>query len=99
MNAVVKTKEYISEGDVMQVVLSQRLSKKFDGDPLKMYEVLRDLNPSPYMYFLCMEDFQIIGSLRDSFAVRHESRDPKTVLGRATELSFLCAEIRQVLQN
>ena len=62
LNAVIKTKEYISEGDVMQVVLSQRLSKKFDGEPLKMYEVLRDLNPSPYMYFLDMEDFQIIGS-------------------------------------
>ena len=62
MDAVIKTKEYISEGDVMQVVLSQRLSKKFDGDPLRMYEVLRDLNPSPYMYFLDMEGFQIIGS-------------------------------------
>ena len=62
LDAVIKTKEYISEGDVMQVVLSQRLSKKFDGDPLRMYEVLRDLNPSPYMYFLDMEGFQIIGS-------------------------------------
>ena len=50
MDAVIKTKEYISEGDVMQVVLSQRLSKKFDGDPLRMYEVLRDLNPSPYVF-------------------------------------------------
>jgi anthranilate synthase component 1 len=62
MNAVNKTKEYISSGDVMQVVLSQRLSKSFEGDPISMYEALRDMNPSPYMYFLDMDDFQIIGS-------------------------------------
>jgi len=62
LNAVIKTKEYISEGDVMQVVLSQRLSKKFDGEPISMYEALRKLNPSPYMYFLDMDGFQIIGS-------------------------------------
>jgi anthranilate synthase component 1 len=62
MNAVNKSKEYISSGDVMQVVLSQRLSKSFEGDPISMYEALRDMNPSPYMYFLDMDDFQIIGS-------------------------------------
>ena len=62
LNAVIKTKEYISQGDVMQVVLSQRLSKKFDGEPIGMYEALRKLNPSPYMYFLDMDGFQIIGS-------------------------------------
>ena len=62
MNAVDKTKEYIADGDVMQVVLSQRLTKKFEGKPIDMYEVLRDMNPSPYMYFLNMDEFQIIGS-------------------------------------
>ena len=62
IKAVKKTKEYISDGDVMQVVLSQRLSKKFDGDPIDMYEALRNMNPSPYMYFLDMDVFQIIGS-------------------------------------
>jgi anthranilate synthase component 1 len=46
----------------MQVVLSQRLSKQFLGNPIDMYEVLREMNPSPYMYFLDMGDFQIIGS-------------------------------------
>jgi anthranilate synthase component 1 len=46
----------------MQVVLSQRLSKKFSSNPIDMYEALRNMNPSPYMYFLDMEDFQIIGS-------------------------------------
>ncbi len=62
VEAVKKTKGYISDGDVMQVVLSQRLSKKFDGEPIDMYEALRNMNPSPYMYFLDMDGFQIIGS-------------------------------------
>ena len=62
MSAVEKTKEYIADGDVMQVVLSQRLTKNFEGKPIDMYEVLRDKNPSPYMYFLNMDEFQIIGS-------------------------------------
>ena len=62
MQAVRKTKDYIANGDVMQVVLSQRLTKKFQGEPIDMYDALRDINPSPYMYFLDMEDFQIIGS-------------------------------------
>ena len=62
MKAVQKTKDYIANGDVMQVVLSQRLTKKFQGEPIDMYDALRDMNPSPYMYFLDMEDFQIIGS-------------------------------------
>lgn len=62
MQAVRKTKDYIANGDVMQVVLSQRLTKKFQGEPIDMYDALREMNPSPYMYFLDMEDFQIIGS-------------------------------------
>ena len=62
MNAVNKTKEYIAAGDVMQVVLSQRLTKNFNGNPIDMYEALRAMNPSPYMYFLDMDGFQIIGS-------------------------------------
>ena len=62
MDAVDKTKKYIADGDVMQVVLSQRLSKKFEGNPIDMYEALRNMNPSPYMYYLNMDDFQIIGS-------------------------------------
>ena len=62
MAAVDKTKKYIAAGDVMQVVLSQRLSKKFEGNPIDMYEALRNMNPSPYMYYLDMDNFQIIGS-------------------------------------
>ncbi|MES9883143.1 MAG: anthranilate synthase component I [Sedimenticola sp.] len=60
--AVVRTKEYILEGDCMQTVLSQRLSIPFHAAPLDLYRALRGLNPSPYMYFYNMGDFYIVGS-------------------------------------
>ncbi len=60
--AVLKAKEYIVAGDIMQVVLSQRLSIPFSAEPLDLYRALRCLNPSPYMYYLNLEDFHIVGS-------------------------------------
>jgi len=60
--AVNKAKDYIVEGDVMQVVLSQRLSVPFTAPPLDCYRALRSLNPSPYMYYLDLGDFHIVGS-------------------------------------
>ncbi|NNJ90612.1 MAG: anthranilate synthase component I [Gammaproteobacteria bacterium] len=60
--AVERIKEYILEGDCMQVVLSQRLSIPYTSRPLDLYRALRGLNPSPYMYFLNLDDFQIVGS-------------------------------------
>ena len=60
--SVDQAKQYIVDGDIMQVVLSQRSSVKFDAPPLNLYRALRNLNPSPYMYFLNMEDFQVAGS-------------------------------------
>jgi anthranilate synthase component I len=60
--AVERIKDYILEGDCMQVVLSQRLSIPFGAPPLDLYRALRGLNPSPYMYFLDLGDFQIVGS-------------------------------------
>ncbi len=60
--AVEKAKRYISEGDVMQVVLSQRLSTPYKGEPLDLYRALRSINPSPYMYYLDLDDFHIVGS-------------------------------------
>ncbi|HEB58966.1 MAG TPA: anthranilate synthase component I [Gammaproteobacteria bacterium] len=60
--AVERAREYIIDGDVMQVVLSQRLSIPFDAAPLDLYRALRNLNPSPYMYFLDLGDFHIVGS-------------------------------------
>lgn len=59
---VERIREYIIEGDVMQVVLAQRMSVAFESDPLNLYRALRSLNPSPYMYFLDLEDFQIVSS-------------------------------------
>ncbi|WP_295455894.1 anthranilate synthase component I [uncultured Thiodictyon sp.] len=61
-SAVERIKDYILAGDCMQVVLSQRLSIPFQARPLDLYRALRGLNPSPYMYFLDLGDFQIVGS-------------------------------------
>jgi anthranilate synthase component 1 len=60
--AVSTIKDYIVEGDVMQTVLSQRMSIPYKADPLDLYRALRCLNPSPYMYHLDLGDFQIVGS-------------------------------------
>jgi anthranilate synthase component I len=59
---VEKIKQYIVDGDCMQVVLSQRLSIPFESESIDLYRALRCLNPSPYMYFLDLDDFQIVGS-------------------------------------
>lgn len=61
-NAVRKAKSYITDGDIMQVVLSQRLSIPYTASPLNCYRALRCLNPSPYMYYLDLDDFHIVGS-------------------------------------
>ncbi|ADJ27596.1 anthranilate synthase component I [Nitrosococcus watsonii] len=60
--AVDKARQYITNGDVMQVVLSQRLSVPFSASPLNLYRALRCLNPSPYMFYLNLEDFHVVGS-------------------------------------
>lgn len=62
MQAVDRIKEYVLEGDVMQTVISQRLSIPFKASSVDLYRALRSLNPSPYMYCLNLEDFQIVGS-------------------------------------
>ena len=60
--AVEKIRDYIQAGDVMQVVLAQRMSIPFGADPINLYRALRHLNPSPYMYFMDLADFQIVSS-------------------------------------
>jgi len=60
--AVDRIKNYIVEGDVMQVVLSQRLSIPFAAPPINLYRALRCLNPSPYMFYIHLGDFHIVGS-------------------------------------
>jgi anthranilate synthase component 1 len=60
--AVARSKEYIAAGDMMQVQIGQRLKKRYTESPLSLYRALRSLNPSPYMYFYDMGDFQIVGA-------------------------------------
>ena len=60
--AVKKAQTYILEGDIMQVVLSQRMSQPFNAPPLSLYRALRSLNPSPYMFYYDMGDHHVVGA-------------------------------------
>ncbi len=62
MAAVEKARQYIIDGDAMQIVLSQRLSIPFKQKPIALYRALRSLNPSPYMYYLNLGDHYVVGS-------------------------------------
>ena len=59
---VYKAKKHITSGDIFQVVLSQRFERKFEKQPLEIYNELRKLNPSPFMFYFNFEDFKILGS-------------------------------------
>lgn len=61
-SAVDKIKDYVLAGDVMQTVLAQRMSIPYKAAPLDLYRALRSLNPSPYMYFLNLGEFHVVGS-------------------------------------
>ncbi|MBZ9556499.1 MULTISPECIES: anthranilate synthase component I [Modicisalibacter] len=61
-DAVARIKEYVRAGDVMQCVPSQRMSIPFQAPPLDLYRALRSLNPSPYMFFLNLDDHHVVGS-------------------------------------
>jgi anthranilate synthase component 1 len=60
--AVKRAQQYILDGDIMQVVLSQRMSQKFTAPPLSLYRALRSLNPSPYMFYYDMGDHHVVGA-------------------------------------
>ncbi len=60
--SVAKIKQYITDGEAIQVVLSQRLAQPTDAAPFEIYRALRTINPSPYMFFLDFTDFHIIGT-------------------------------------
>ncbi|HLH62758.1 MAG TPA: anthranilate synthase component I [Ktedonobacteraceae bacterium] len=59
---VLRAQDYIREGDIFQVVLSQRLNRHVNAAPFTVYRALRAINPAPYMFFLDLQDFQIIGA-------------------------------------
>ena len=76
--AVEKCIEYVYSGDVIQVVNSQRFSRRTDAHPFQVYRALRSVNPSPYMYYLDLEGFQIVGAaietvvkVQDGIAATH----------------------------
>ncbi|MCB4809773.1 anthranilate synthase component I [Methylovorus menthalis] len=60
--AVEQAKRYIFDGDIMQVVLAQRLSQPFAASPMSLYRALRSLNPSPYMFYYDMGDHHVVGA-------------------------------------
>ena len=72
--AVRQVKEHIAAGDCYQVVLSQRFSAKFSGDPLQIYRALRAINPSPYMFFLRLGDETIVGASPEMLVRCHGQR-------------------------
>ncbi|MBL7085254.1 MAG: anthranilate synthase component I [Candidatus Omnitrophica bacterium] len=71
---VQKAKTYIKEGEIIQAVLSQRFSVKFKCSPFDIYRSLRSVNPSPYMFYLKLNDFHLVGSSPELF-VRCEEND------------------------
>ena len=62
IEAVHRSKHYILAGDVMQVQISQRSSRRFDAPPLALYRALRGLNPSPYMFYFDFGDHHVVGA-------------------------------------
>ncbi|MDR0457782.1 MAG: anthranilate synthase component I [Burkholderiaceae bacterium] len=60
--AVRRVKQYIVDGDVMQVVVSQRMSKPFAAQPIALYRAIRTLNPSPYLFYFNFDDFHVVGA-------------------------------------
>lgn len=71
--AVARAKKYIVDGDMMQVQIGQRLIKPYTASALSLYRALRSINPSPYMYYYDMGDFQVVGASPE-ILVRQEKR-------------------------
>ena len=73
--AVLRCKEYIAAGDCMQVVIGQRLQKRYTASPLSLYRALRSLNPSPYMYYYDMGDHHVVGSSPEILVRQEKAKD------------------------
>jgi anthranilate synthase component 1 len=74
-SAVLKCKDYIAAGDCMQIVIGQRLQKRFTASPLSLYRALRSLNPSPYMYYYDMGDHHVVGSSPEILVRQEKNKD------------------------
>lgn len=79
IEAVLKAKELIAAGDMMQVQVGQRLRKRYTESPLSLYRALRSLNPSPYMYFYDMGDFQIVGASPEILVRQEHTQDGQKI--------------------
>ncbi|MFY9513565.1 MAG: anthranilate synthase component I [Rubrivivax sp.] len=77
--AVARTKDYIAAGDCMQVVIGQRLRKRYTESPLSLYRALRSLNPSPYMYYYDMGEFQIVGASPEILVRQEDTAEGRKV--------------------
>ncbi len=77
--AVLRSKEYIAAGDMMQVQIGQRLKKAFKAHPLSLYRALRCINPSPYMYYYDMGDFQVVGASPEILVRQEQGADGQTI--------------------
>ncbi len=75
LKAVLKAKDYIMAGDLMQVQVGQRIRKPYVDSPLSLYRALRSLNPSPYLYFYNFGDMQIVGSSPEILVRNEATRD------------------------
>ena len=77
LQAVAVAKQYILDGDVMQVQVGQRLTRRFDAEPLALYRALRTLNPSPYMFYFNFREFHVVAASPE-ILVRVEPETPET---------------------
>ena len=77
--AVARAKKYIVDGDMMQVQIGQRLIKPYAASALSLYRALRSINPSPYMYYYDMGDFQVVGASPE-ILVRQEKSKQKNIV-------------------
>ena len=75
--AVARAKQYIADGDMMQVQVGQRLVKPYRDSPLSLYRALRSINPSPYMYYYDLGSFHVVGASPE-ILVRQERRNTPT---------------------
>ena len=99
--AVERCIEYIYAGDVIQVVNSQRFSRQTEAHPFQVYRSLRSINPSPYMYYLQLDDFQIVGAaietvvmVEDGIAATHPIAGTRPRGGTPEEDAALEAELK-----
>ena len=79
LDAVRRAKQYIEDGDMMQVQIGQRIKKAFRASPLTLYRALRTLNPSPYMYFYDFGDFHVVGASPEILVRQERTADGEKI--------------------